>query len=250
MLASAYDGRQGESSRWPHTDPRPGTTGAGPGGVRASPRYAVRVFRRRSADPPGVVDQEPQSPGEPEAEAGRAGADRAGVTPGKGRPTPKRSEAERRRRQPFAAPADKKAASQQSRTRGRAERSRKMEAMRRGENWALPRKDQGPVRALARDYVDSRRSVSEYYMFGVLVLIVLLFIPSLRKSPVVDYAVLVMLLVIVTESVFVGGRVIRLAQQRFPGESTRGVRMYAAIRGTQFRRLRMPAPRVKPGDKI
>jgi Protein of unknown function (DUF3043) len=26
--------------------------------------------------------------------------------------------------------------------------------------------------------------------------------------------------------------------------------MYAAIRGTQFRRLRMPAPRVKPGDKI
>jgi Protein of unknown function (DUF3043) len=28
------------------------------------------------------------------------------------------------------------------------------------------------------------------------------------------------------------------------------VRMYAAIRGTQIRRLRMPAPRVKPGDKI
>ena len=43
---------------------------------------------------------------------------------------------------------------------------------------------------------------------------------------------------------------IKLAQQRFPGESTRGVRMYAAIRGTQIRRLRMPAPRVKPGDKI
>jgi Protein of unknown function (DUF3043) len=197
-----------------------------------------------------VVDQEPQSPGEPEAETGRAGADRAGVTPGKGRPTPKRSEAERRRRQPFAAPADRKAAAQQGRGRDRAARARKMEAMRRGENWALPRKDQGPVRALARDYVDSRRSVSEYYMFGVLVLIVLLFIPSLRKSPVVDYAVLVMLLVIVTESVFVGGRVIRLAQQRFPGESTRGVRMYAAIRGTQFRKLRVPAPRVKPGDKI
>jgi len=192
-----------------------------------------------------VVDQEPQSPGEPEA-----AAERAGVTPAKGRPTPKRSEAERRRRQPFAAPADRKAAAQQGRGRDRAERARKMEAMRRGENWALPRKDQGPVRALARDYVDSRRSVSEYYMFGVLVLIVLLFIPTLRKSPVVDYAVLVMLLVIVTESVFVGGRVIRLAQQRFPGESTRGVRLYAAIRGTQFRRLRMPAPRVKPGDKI
>jgi hypothetical protein len=197
-----------------------------------------------------VVDQEPQNPGVPESAPDRAGADRAGVTPAKGRPTPKRSEAERRRRQPFAAPADRKAASQQSRTRDRSERARKMEAMRRGENWALPRKDQGPVRALARDYVDSRRSASEYYMFGVVVLIVLLFVPSLRKSAIVDYAVLVMLLVIVTESVVVGRRVIKLAQQRFPGESTRGVRMYAAIRGTQFRKLRMPAPRVKPGDKI
>jgi Protein of unknown function (DUF3043) len=203
------------------------------------------VFRRRSVDASEAVDQETQSPVAPEA-----AADRAGVTSGKGRPTPKRSEAERRRRQPFAAPADRKAAAQQSRDRGRTDRARRMEAMRRGESWALPRKDQGPVRALARDYVDSRRSLSEYYMFGVLLLVVLLFIPSLRKSPVVDYAVLLMLLVIVIESVLVGGRVIALARQRFPGESTRGVRMYAAIRGTQFRRLRMPAPRVKPGDKI
>ena len=122
--------------------------------------------------------------------------------------------------------------------------------MRRGENWALPRKDQGPVRALARDYVDARRSVSEYYMFGVVVLVVLLFLPALRKSAVIDYAVLVILAVIVIESIFVSGRVIKLAQQRFPGESTRGLRMYVAIRNTQFRRLRMPAPRVKPGAKV
>jgi Protein of unknown function (DUF3043) len=203
------------------------------------------VFRRRSADPPETVDPEPQSAAEPEIVI-----ERAGMTPAKGRPTPKRSEAEKRRRQPFAAPADRKAAAQQSRSRDRGERSRKMDAMRRGESWALPRKDQGPVRALARDYVDSRRSISEYYMFGVVVLIVLLFVPTLRKSLAVDYAVLVMLLVIVTEASVVGRRVVRLAQQRFPGESTRGVKMYAAIRGTQFRRLRMPAPRVKPGDKI
>lgn len=122
--------------------------------------------------------------------------------------------------------------------------------MRRGENWALPRKDQGPVRALARDYVDGRRSVSEYYMFGVLVLVVLLFLPALRKSAAIDYAVLLILAVIVVESILVSGRVIKLAQQRFPGESTRGLRMYVAIRNTQFRRLRMPAPRVKPGTKV
>jgi len=194
---------------------------------------------------PEVLDQDDQSPDE-----SSAAADRPGVTQSKGRPTPKRSEAERRRRQPFNAPADRKAAAQQSRDRDRTSRARRSEAYKRGENWALPRKDQGPVRALARDYVDSRRSVSEYYMFAVLVLVVLLFIPSLRKSAVIDYAVLALLLVIVTESVLVGGRVIKLAQQRFPGENTRGIRMYAAIRGTQIRRLRMPAPRVKPGDKI
>ena len=172
------------------------------------------------------------------------------MTAAKGRPTPKRSEAERRRRQPYTAPADRKAAGQQSRDRDRTSRSRRMEAMRRGEGWALPRKDQGPVRALARDYVDSKRSISEYYMFGVVVLVVLLFIPGLRKSAVVDYAVLLLLAVIVIESVITGRRVIKLANQRFPGESTHGLRMYAAIRGTQLRRLRMPAPRVKPGDKI
>lgn len=122
--------------------------------------------------------------------------------------------------------------------------------MRRGESWALPRKDQGQVRALARDYVDSRRSISEYYMFGVLVLVVLLFLPALRKSAVIDYAVLIILAVIVLESIFVSGRVIKLAQQRFPGESTRGLRMYVAVRNTQFRRLRMPTPRVKPGAKV
>ena len=176
-------------------------------------------------------------------------ADRAGVTQAKGRPTPKRSEAERRRRQPYNAPGDKKAAYQQSRDRDKTSRSRRMEAMKRGESWALPRKDQGPVRALARDYVDARRSISEFYMIGILVLVVLLFTP-LRKSPVLDYLVLLLLLVILVESYFVGSRVIKLAMQRFPGESTRGIRMYAGIRGTQIRRLRMPAPRVKVGDKV
>ena len=206
------------------------------------------MFRRRSADAAELPDQAGQdAQSQPAAEAA---SERPSQTQSKGRPTPKRSEAERRRRQPYSAPADRKAAGQQSRDRDRASRARRNEAMRRGENWALPRKDQGPVRALARDYVDSRRSLSEYYMFGVLVLVVLLFVPALRKSAAIDYAVLLILAVIVTESIIVSGRVIKLVHERLPGESTQGLRMYVAIRGTQLRRLRMPAPRVKPGDKI
>lgn len=176
------------------------------------------------------------------------GAGRGGQTAGKGRPTPKRSEAERRRRQPYSAPTDRKAAVQQTRERDKANRARKFAAAKRGEDWALPRKDQGPVRGLARDYVDSRRRISEYYMYAVGVLVVLLFIPKLRLYA--DYVVLVIIVMMVSEGLLIGRQVIKLAQQRFPGESTRGIRWYAAIRCTQIRKLRMPAPRVKPGDSF
>jgi len=198
-----------------------------------------------------VLDQDPsgtQDPGGPGVSADGTG--RAGMTPSKGRPTPKRSEAEKRRRQPYTAPADKKAAVQQTRQRDRASRAQKLEAMRRGEEWALPRKDQGKVRALARDVVDSRRTASEYYLFGVFVLVALLFAPGLRKTLIVDYVVLGVLVVIISEGWYTGRKVMGLARQRYPGESTRGVRMYAALRSTQLRKLRMPPPRVKVGDKI
>jgi len=39
-----------------------------------------------------------------------------------------------------------------------------------------------------------------------------------------------------------------LAEERFPGESTHGIRLYAAMRTLQIRKLRMPKPRLKPGD--
>jgi hypothetical protein len=183
-------------------------------------------------------------------EQGEDQADHPGYTAAKGRPTPKRSEAEKRRRQPYTAPGDRKAAGQQSRDRDRAGRARRMEAMRRGEDWALPRKDQGPVRTLARDVVDSRRGISEYYLYGIVVLIALLFVPALRGNPLVDYIILVILVVLVAEGWFVSGKVLRLARERHPGENTRGVRIYTAMRGTQIRRMRVPQPRVKPGDKV
>src|SRR5580693_3878861 len=205
----------------------------------------MRVFLRRRADASGEPGPGPaaaQNPGAP-AQAGRAGqgaangaaggtangaaspAERASVTAAKGRPTPKRSEAERRRRSPVTAPADRKAAYKQTRGRDKEARARKYAAMRRGEEWALAPKDKGPVRALARDYVDSRRRISEYYMYGLGVLVVML-----------------------TEGSFIGRQIVKLAKERFPGEPTRGVKLYAGLRAMQIRRLRMPAPRVTPGD--
>jgi hypothetical protein len=173
-----------------------------------------------------------------------------GVTQAKGRPTPKRSEAERNRRQPFNAPANRKAAYQQSKGQDRGDRARRQEAMKRGEDWALMPKDKGPVRKLVRDYVDARRGISEYYMFGLLFFAVLLFIPALRGSSLLIYIVWALLLVMIVESLIVGNRVVKLVNQRFPGESTRGLRWYATTRGAMIRRMRVPAPQVKPGDKV
>ena len=122
--------------------------------------------------------------------------------------------------------------------------------MQRGEEWALPAKDRGPVRALARDVVDSRRGVSEYYLIAVIPIFVLIFLPYASIKLVADFVVLAILIVVTTEGFFVGRRVLRLAQERYPGQSTRGVRLYAAMRGTQMRRLRVPKPRVERGAKV
>lgn len=169
------------------------------------------------------------------------------ITAGKGRPTPKRSEAERRR-QPFTAPKDRKEAGRQYRDRDRADRNRRMDAMRRGEDWALTARDRGPVRALARDYVDAHRRISEYYMYGLLVLMATLFMHSAAVQSAVLIVVVCAAVIMLSEGVFIARRLRKLAAERLPGQSTRGVGLYAAMRALQIRQLRVPKPRVKPGD--
>ena len=185
-----------------------------------------------------------------DADADTSDARPGAVTAGKGRPTPKRSEAERRRRQPYTAPKDRKEATRASRDRQRTDRTRRMEAVRRGEEWALPPRDRGPVKALARDYVDSKRRVSEYYMYGLLVLLVLLFIRTPIVQTIVPLLVLAAVLVMAVEGIFIGRKVKSLAAGRLPGESTRGIALYSAMRALQIRKLRVPKPRVKPGDSF
>ena len=184
------------------------------------------------------------------ADADASPARPGAVTAGKGRPTPKRSEAEKRRRQPYTAPKDRKEASRASRDRQRTDRTRRMEAVRRGEEWALPARDRGQVKALARDYVDSKRRISEYYMYGLLVLLVLLFIRAPIVQTIVPLLVLAAVLIMAIEGIFIGRQVKRIAAERLPGQSTRGLALYSAMRALQIRKLRVPKPRVKPGDSF
>jgi hypothetical protein len=206
------------------------------------------VFRRRSSDASGLLDHDQSAADLSDDQQARPA--RSNVTAPKGTPTPKRSEAQGNRRQPYQAPTDRKSASKQSRARGRDDRARRTQALQRGESWALPRKDQGPVRALARDVVDARRGVGEYYMIMVVVLIVLLVVPGSSTKIIADVVVLALLALIIVEGWFVSKKVKRLAAERFPGESTQGVAMYTTMRGISMRRMRVPKPRVNRGDQI
>ena len=206
------------------------------------------MFRRSRPTAEDPSAQEAADLAEAEASNGDGVAKSSAITASKGKPTPKRSEAERRRRQPYSAPKDRKEAARQQRDRDRVDRGRRQDAVRRGEEWALPVRDRGPVKALARDYVDSRRRLSEFYMYGLLVLLVLLFIKTPIVQSIVPILVVAAVLVMLVEGILIGRRVRALAAERLPGESTRGIGLYSAMRALQIRKLRMPKPRVNIGD--
>jgi hypothetical protein len=213
----------------------------------------MRVFRRRSAgatdgtaqDSPGA--QSPDGPASSETKQPRSPAEAA-----KGRPTPKRSEAERKRRQPItgsrAAPAAPR--TPEDKAKARSDRARRYEAMKAGEAWALNPRDRGPARALARDYIDSKRRISEYYMYLLVVLLVAVFVRNKAAQTYISPLVLVLVVVILIDAQLIRYRLRRLVSERLPGESTRGLTMYAVMRALQIRRFRVPAPRVGPGDEF
>ena len=209
----------------------------------------MRVFRRRSA---GATDGTAQdSPGAQSPDGPATSKPRSSAEAAKGRPTPKRSEAEAKRRQPITgsrAPAAPR--TKEDKAKARASRAVKYEAMKRGEAWALNPRDRGPARALARDYVDSKRRASEYYMYVLVVLLAAVFLRSKATQEFISPLVLVLILVIVVDALILRRGVSKLMAERLPGESTRGLTMYAVMRALQIRRFRVPAPRVSPGDKF
>ncbi len=208
------------------------------------------MFRRRSAGATdGTAQDSPgaQSPGDPAETKTRNAAEAA-----KGRPTPKRSVAEAGRRQPITGSSRGPATprTREEKDKARAGRSNRYEAMRRGEAWALNPRDRGPARALARDFVDSKRRVSEYYMYVLVVLLAAVFVRSKSAQEIISPLVLVLVLVIVADAMLIRRSLSKLVAERLPGESIRGLTTYSVMRALQIRRFRVPKPRVGPGDKI
>lgn len=166
---------------------------------------------------------------------------------GKGRPTPKRREAEAARRRPLV-PHDRRAAAKQAREAARAAREREYQAMRTGDERFLPARDKGPVRRWVRDFIDARWTLGEFFLpIAMVVVVFSLFLPE-------QIAVLLMLglyavVLIAIVDAFVLSRILkkRLAE-RFGDAVPRGTVMYGIMRAFQIRRARLPRPQVKRGQ--
>jgi hypothetical protein len=197
------------------------------------------VFRRRSHDErssttgTAVLEDQPRDPQAP-----------------KGRPTPKRNEAQNLRRKAVVTPTDRKAATRQAREARRTDMAKQREALAGGDERYLPARDRGPVRKFVRDFVDARMRVAEFFLpVAVLILVLsVVRIGSLQNLSLLLW--LVVIVAIVVDSVVTGMRLRGQLRKRFPDKNVKGAVAYGLMRTLQMRRLRLPKPQVQRGAKL
>lgn len=168
----------------------------------------------------------------------------------KDKPTPKRREAEQARRERVKPALTRREQLRRDRQRMKDQRSRTRQAMAKGDERYFLKRDQGDVRRFIRDYVDSRRTIAEFF----LPIIVLVLLTSFIAIPQVQiFSTLLMLatmFMVIFDLVFLNIRVKREIRSRFPDDDQRGHGLYAVARATQIRKLRLPKPNVRPGDTV
>jgi hypothetical protein len=176
---------------------------------------------------------------------------------GKGRPTPKRRDSVAQRG-PVTAPKSRKEAYARQKQHAKAQKvarrtptaqltvAQRRELLKAGDPSVLPRRDQGPTKKLARDYVDSHRMASNYLLVLFPLIIVGYLIPFLQ------ILVLAVFLGLLVEWFATGRRIRKLAIERH-GEAqggALGIGFYAGSRAYLPRRWRLPSPQVHLGDAI
>jgi hypothetical protein len=169
---------------------------------------------------------------------------------GKGRPTPKRRDAEAKRPRRSLAPAVNKADRKVLKAQQRKKREELRGAYMRGEERALPTRDKGPARKFARNYVDSRYSVAEFFMPLLMVVLLLSIIPSQGVKVLATLFMYMVILISFIDGYLMGRKIKANVAEQYPEEKLKGLAVYAWLRSTQIRRLRSPAPLVKRGEKF
>jgi hypothetical protein len=189
------------------------------------------MFGRRDATATEAADPAPAEPA---------------VPAGKGRPTPKRSEARKARR--GATPRNRKEAAALQRERSREARMRARQALLTGDERNLPPRDAGPERRLARDVVDSRFTLGQVF---VIVIAVVFFLGTFIADEVIRGAAnlggLVALTLIVIDSAICGRAAKTAVAEKYGATAARGISSYAFLRAMLPRRFRRPPPKVARG---
>ena len=168
----------------------------------------------------------------------------------KGRPTPTRKEAQASNKVSSLAPASSKAEKKRAKEAARVARIAQRAAYLRGDENALPARDRGPEKKFVRNFVDSRRSIGEYFLpiIGFVLVLSLIPIGALAVAGIIImYGVL---LISIVDGFFLSRKIKSEVTARFPDRSTKGLGLYGWLRSTQMRRMRAPKPQVKAGDKI
>ncbi|MGW6059365.1 DUF3043 domain-containing protein [Streptomyces sp. NPDC055189] len=207
--------------------------------MRSHPVPLGFVFRSRSKDEKAPASKAPvtdsQQPRDPEAP--------------KGRPTPKRSEAQTQRRSVANTPVTRKEAAKRQRNERRVQMDKQRQALASGDERYLPARDKGPVRKFARDFVDSRFCIAEFFLPLAVIILVLSMvrIPQLQNIALLLWLFVIVLIIV--DSVTTAVRLKKRLNERFPSESKKGAVAYALMRTLQMRRLRLPKPQVKRGER-
>ncbi|MDR1153016.1 MAG: DUF3043 domain-containing protein [Bifidobacteriaceae bacterium] len=166
---------------------------------------------------------------------------------GKGHATPTRKEAEAANKRPLA-PTDRREAARMTREQRDRARDRMNRALQTGEERYLPARDKGPARRWARDWIDSRTSIGEFFLIAAVAMIVGVF--ALNRSPQASAVmILVMYAVTIAFAVDASVRAVRLRRAlnaKFgAGGVPRGTVWYGISRSIQMRRTRLPKPQVE-----
>lgn len=169
---------------------------------------------------------------------------------GKGRPTPKRSEAEAARKQGLTVPKDAKAARVAARERDRAARIEARAKMMAGDPKFLPARDRGPARLEARNFIDSRRTFGEYFVPIAFMVLMLGLVKSTAVQKAVVYGWSTALVMVILDTTLVAYQLRRHMKKAFPDATERPrILWYGTLRALQMRRFRIPPALVGPGGK-
>jgi hypothetical protein len=188
----------------------------------------------------------------------KAPADKAAVTDSKqtrdpqapkGRPTPKRSESQTQRRSVASTPTNRKDAAKRQREDRRAAMDRQRQALATGDERYLPARDKGPVRKFARDWVDSRFNVAEFFLPLAVIILVMSVVNNAAIKNIALLLWLVVIVLIVLDAGVSGFRLRKRLAERFPDQNKKGAVAYGLMRSLQVRRLRLPKPQVKRGER-